>query len=112
MPLEISSMALSRDGKELAVTTYKPNRLQIYDTATRQPLFDLGLPFLAGDVTLPAGSHDPVLIGMDGLPRTIYRDGHAAAISVCRTLGRSLSRDEWKRLVNEPYVDTCKELNH
>ncbi|HKO59064.1 MAG TPA: toll/interleukin-1 receptor domain-containing protein [Thermoanaerobaculia bacterium] len=112
MPLEnLSSMALSGDGKELAVTTIRPNKLSIYDTATRRPLFELGLPFLAGDVTLPAGSHDPVVIGMDGLPRTIHRDGRSAALSVCRTLGRSLSPDEWKRLINEPYVDTCAELN-
>jgi hypothetical protein len=107
---EVSSMALSHDGKELAVTTVK-RRLIIYDTATRQPLFELGLPFIAGDVTFPADSHDPVVIGMDGLPRTIHRDGRSAALSVCRTLGRSLSHDEWKRLINEPYVDTCAELN-
>jgi TIR domain len=109
---EVSSVDLARDAKELAVTTAKPSRLIVYDAATQQSRFALALPFLAADVVLPPGTRDPVVIGMDGLPHTIYREARSAALSVCRAVGRSLSPDEWKRLIHEPYVDTCAELSH
>ncbi|HET8774294.1 MAG TPA: TIR domain-containing protein [Thermoanaerobaculia bacterium] len=107
---QVIAVAWSADENAISVLT-GASHVFILDARTGATTFDLRLPFRAADVSFLQTGRDLAVLGADGEVRTISPDAEAVARQVCRAIGRPLTRNEWSRFIDTPYVDTCARLS-